>query len=86
MRYLQSSESGEVGGLRALEGGLARVVVDVARDRAGKITVVSGDRSHQLVARIHEEAGAQRLRAGETALVVRMESGVAWIAETTFIA
>jgi hypothetical protein len=86
MRYLEGSESGSPDRRRSIEGALAQVIVDVGRERPGKVSVASGDRTHQLVARIHEGAAAGSIGVGETALVVRIENGIAWIAEPTFIA
>lgn len=48
--------------------------------------VSGGDRTHQLVARVHEDAEASRFGIGDTVVIVRMQDGIAQVAETTFIA
>lgn len=85
MGYLKDSESGELASLNDLEGALAEVVIDIGELRAGKIAIKAGDRTHQLIARRHEEAKSKRFRTRDTVVVVRVENGMAYVAETTFL-
>jgi hypothetical protein len=61
------------------------VVIDIGERGPGKIAVKSGDRCHQLVARRHDEATPQRFRVNDTVVVVRVEKGIAYVAESTFL-
>lgn len=85
MGYLKNSESGHLDDLRHLVGTLAEVVVDIGGPSPGKIAVQSGDRTHQLVARRHDEAERKRFRAKEPVVIVQVENGIAYVAETTFL-
>jgi hypothetical protein len=85
MGYLKASESGQLDDLSDLEGALAEVVIDIGERGPGKIAVKSGDRTHQLVARRHEAASPKRFRVNDPVVVVRVENGIAYIAESTFL-
>jgi hypothetical protein len=84
--YLRSSEVGEEsGGVADLEGAAAKVFIDVSRRQRGKISVRKGDRWMHFVAQVHEDAGRDRFKAGETVTIVRMNDGTAYIAGESFI-
>jgi len=85
MDYLRSSQSGALPSTSALAGAEARVVVGLAGKRPGKIDVVAGDRTHQLVARMHEGAGVDHVEVGDTVVVVRIQDGIALVAEKTYL-
>jgi hypothetical protein len=85
MDFMRQSESGEAESLDRLEGSYAEVVVGMAGSRPGKIAVKAGDRTHQLVASIHEAAEAIEFRTGDTVTIVRIENGIARVAESTFV-
>jgi hypothetical protein len=85
MGYLRNSESGALVSLRNLEGALAQVVIDIGESKPGKIAIKEGDRTHQLIARRHDEAKSERFRTSDTVVVVRVENGIAYVAETTFL-
>jgi hypothetical protein len=85
MSYLRRSESGALRSLVTLAGAQARVLVGLTRTRPGKVTVVTGDGTHQLVARIHDAAASERFEAGDTVVVVRFQDGVALVAEPKFL-
>jgi hypothetical protein len=86
MSYLRSSQSGSLPSLSTLAGSEARVVIGLSATRPGKIDVVTGDRTHQLVARIHEGAKVDHVEVGDTVVVVRIQDGVALVAEKTYLA
>jgi len=86
MGYLRTSQSGAVPGPAALAGARARVLLGPTRTRPGKVTVSAGDRTHQLVARVHPDAGVDHFERGDTVVVVRVQDGTALVAETTFLA
>jgi len=86
MGYLRRSESGALPGPAALAGARARVLVGPTRSAPGKIAVSAGDRTHQLVARVHGESGVDRFETGDTVVVVRVQDGTALVAEKTFFA
>jgi hypothetical protein len=84
--YLRSSEVGEESGSVAdLEGAAAKVFIDVSKRQRGKISVRKGDRWMHFVAMVHEDAGRDRFKAGETVTIVRMNDGTAYIAGESFI-
>jgi hypothetical protein len=85
MSYLRRSESGALRSLATLAGAQARVLVGLTRTRPGKVTLATGDGTHQLVARIHDAAGSDRFEAGDTVVVVRFQDGVALVAEPKFL-
>jgi membrane protein implicated in regulation of membrane protease activity len=85
MDYLRSSQSGALPGASALAGAEARVVVGLAGRRPGKIDVVSGDRTYQFVARMHEGAGVDHVEVGDVVVVVRIQDGIALVAEKSYL-
>ena len=86
MDYLRSSQSGAVRSLNTLAGVEARVVVGLDGAKPGKVVVDGGDRTHQLVARIHEGAAVDHVEVGDTVVVVRIQDGIALVAEKTYLA
>jgi hypothetical protein len=86
MTWLSSREAGEVPGDSALEGALGRVIVAFDEARAGKIAIRGGDRTTQLVARIHETADTRRFQVGDEVVVVDVNDGIALVAGTQFLA
>ena len=85
MAYLRNSESGAPASLSNLEGALGEIVVGVSGPRPGKVSVGAGDRTHQLLATAHEAAEVSEFRTGDKVLIVRIEDGVARVAEATFL-
>jgi membrane protein implicated in regulation of membrane protease activity len=85
MDYLRSSQSGALPRASALAGAEARVVVGLAGQRPGKVDVVSGDRTYQFVARMHEGAGVDHVEKGDTVVVVRIQDGIALVAEKSYL-
>jgi hypothetical protein len=47
--------------------------------------VVAGDRTYQFVARLHEGAGVDHAEVGDTLVVVRIQDGVALVAEKSYL-
>jgi membrane protein implicated in regulation of membrane protease activity len=85
MDYLRSSQSGALPGASALAGAEARVVVGLAGRRPGKVDVVSGDRTYQFVARLHDGAGVDHVEVGDAVVVVRIQDGIALVAEKSYL-
>lgn len=85
MDYLRSSESGALASLSDLEGAFGEIVVGVSGSKSGKVSVGAGDRTHQLLATAHEAAEVGEFRAGDQVLIVRIDNGVARVAEATFL-
>jgi membrane protein implicated in regulation of membrane protease activity len=85
MDYLRSSQSGALPGASALAGAEARVVVGLAGRRPGKVDVVAGDRTYQFVARLHEGAGVDHAEVGDALVVVRIQDGIALVAEKSYL-
>ena len=85
MDYLRGSQSGALPGAAALAGAEARVVVGLAGTRAGKVDVVAGDRTYQFVARLHEGAGVDHVEVGDSVVVVRIQDGIALVAEKSYL-
>jgi len=86
MGYLRRSQSGAVPEPSALAGARARVLVGPSRVRPGKVEVSAGDRTQQLVARVHAESGVDHFEPGDSVVIVRVEDGRALVAEKTFFA
>jgi hypothetical protein len=86
MGYLRASQSGALPSPSALAGSEARVVVGVRGSRPGKVDVVAGDRTHQFLARLHEGARVDHLEVGDTVVVVRIQDGVALVADKSYLA
>jgi hypothetical protein len=81
MDYLRRSESGAADDLADVEGALARVVVGLSASRPGKVSVQAGDRTHQLLATLHDAAEVTELKVGSDVLIVRVKNGVASVIE-----
>lgn len=85
MGYLRGSQSGALPSVSALAGAEARVVVGVTPTRPGKVDVVVGDRTYQFLARIHEGAAVDHVDAGDTVVVVRIQDGIALVADKSYL-
>ena len=85
MQYFAAEESG-VAEARDLAGTMAEVLVEIGDGSAGKIAVRDGERTRQLVARVHEQAATRRFRVGDEVVVVELERGVAHVAGKAFLA
>jgi len=85
MGYLRGSQSGALPSPSALAGSEARVVVGITPTRPGKVDVVAGDRTYQYLARIHEGAKLDRVEAGDTVVVVRIQDGTALVADKSYL-
>ena len=85
MGYLRTSQSGALPSSSALGGAEARVVVGLAGTRPGKVEVVAGDRTNQFVARMHEGAGVDHVEVGDVVVVVRIQDGIALVAEKCYL-
>jgi hypothetical protein len=85
MGYLRTSQSGALPSASALAGAEARVVVGLGGTRPGKVDVVAGDRTVQFVARIHEGAKVDHVEVGDTVIVVRIQDGIALVAEKGYL-
>jgi hypothetical protein len=85
MDYLRASQSGALPVASALAGAEARVVVGLGGTRPGKVDVVAGDRTYQFVARMHEGAGIDHAEVGDTVIVVRIQDGIALVAEKSYL-
>jgi hypothetical protein len=86
MGYLRGSESGAPPGASAIAGAEARVVIGLDRSRPGKVEVAADDRTERIVARLHERARVDHFVPGDRVVVVRLQDGVALVAEKTFLA
>ena len=85
MTHLERTETGELSDSSALQGAPARVLVGIGRDRSGKIAVEGGDRTIQLVARLHGAAEAEGFRAGDEVVVIDIHDGIAKVAGPGFL-
>jgi hypothetical protein len=86
MGYLKGSESGATPGAGVVAGAEARVVIGLDRSRPGKVEVAAGDRTERIVARLHERSRVDHFAPGDRVVVVRLQDGVALVAEKTFLA
>lgn len=86
MDYLRSSQSGSIRKMSTFAGAEARVVVGLGPGKPGKVDIVAGEQTHQLVARIHEGARVDHAEVGDTVVVVRIQDGIALVAEKTYLA
>jgi membrane protein implicated in regulation of membrane protease activity len=85
MSYLRGSQSGAIPSVSALGGAEARVAVGLAGTRPGKVDVLAGDRTYQFVARIHDGAKVDHVEVGDTVVVVRIQDGIALVAEKSYL-
>jgi membrane protein implicated in regulation of membrane protease activity len=85
MGYLRVSQSGALPSASTLGGAEARVVIGLTNTRPGKVDVVAGDRTYQFVARIHEGAKVDHAEVGDTVVVVRIQDGIALVAEKSYL-
>jgi len=86
MSYLKTSESGLLASETAFAGARARVLVGISRTRPGKVTLEDGERTHDFVARIHAGSTLDHFEPGDSVVVVRLQDGVALVAEPTYLA
>ena len=86
MGYLRVSQSGALPSTSVLGGAEGRVVIGLTGARPGKVDVVAGDRTYQFVARLHEDAKVDHVEVGDTVVVVRIQDGIALVAEKTYLA
>jgi hypothetical protein len=86
MGYLRRSQSGDIPEPTVLAGARARVLVGPSRVLPGKVEVSAGDRTQQLVARVHAESAVDHFEPGDSVVIVRVEDGQALVAEKTFFA
>jgi hypothetical protein len=86
MGYLRSSQSGTLPSPSALAGSQARVVVGIRAAHPGKVDVVAGDRTHQFLAQLHEGAKVDHFEVGDKVVVVRIQDGVALVADESYLA
>jgi hypothetical protein len=85
MRYLKTSESGEVTNLSECVGMSVRVTLPVEIGSRGKVSISTPHRRIQMLAEVAEEATKKSFTEGESATVVRVIAGVAQIAGEDFI-
>jgi hypothetical protein len=85
MTYLKKTESGAEINLQDLEGLRALVVINVAKNRRGKISVVANDRRLQLLAVVADEESKDEFKYGESVTIVKIENGIAHVASEEFI-
>ena len=86
MDYIRTSQSGAVRNMSSFAGAEARVVVGIKGTKLGKVELVADERTHQLVARIHGGAAVDHVEVGDTVVVVRIQDGIALVAEKTYLA
>ena len=61
------------------------MIVDIADEHSGKISIQNVERTMQFVARPHAEAQARRFGAGEEVVIVEVQEGTAYVVGTTFL-
>jgi hypothetical protein len=86
MGFLRASESGAVASETVFAGARARVLIGISRTRPGKVTLEDGERTYELVARIHARAAVDHFERGDSVVVVRLQEGVALVAEPAYLA
>lgn len=85
LTHLMQNEVEGTINLDSLVGMSARVILDLSKQRRGKIAVeVQGNRL-QLLAQIAEEAERDSFRQGETVIVLRVQNGTALVVEQEFV-
>ena len=83
--FLRRTEVGELSYLNRLEGSKARVLVDVSRERRGKVLVEAGGNTVQLLALVAEESIRDAYSCGDCVTIIHIKDGIAHVAEDTFI-
>lgn len=85
MQYLKNSQVGEGSNLENLVGQFGKVILDVSRMKAGKISIRLNENIHQILAKVADESSIQEFKNGDTVTIVRVQDGYAFIAEKNFI-
>lgn len=85
MAYLKKTEVGQLHSLNELEGSKGRVLIEITRTNRGKISIVTGDRTLQVLALVADESSTEEFRIGEIVTIVRIENGIACVAEADFV-
>lgn len=83
--YLKNTESGHISNTQDMEGLSARVTVDIAARKKGKITFNNRDQSLQLIARIADESAKPSFRFGDRVTIIKIEKNIAFVAEADFV-
>ncbi len=84
-QYLRQTESGAGLVESDLQGLRGQVVITTTRTTKGKITTVANEQTLQMIALTAEEASKEEYHPGEIITIVRIESGLAYIAGEDFI-
>lgn len=84
-RYLKETESGAGFDEHELQGLTARVEVTVSKTSKGKISVVAHEQHHQLIALVAEENDQESIAPGTTVIVVKVENGIASVANDAYL-
>jgi len=83
--YLKKTETGQVMDMRDLEGLTAKVIVNVSKQRRGKVAVNANDQHLQLLALVADSASKDEFKFNESVTIVKVENGVAQVAGEDFI-
>jgi len=86
MDYLRTTQSGAIRSMSSYAGTEARVVVGLRNRRPGKVEIAADEGTCQFVARLHEGAAVDHVEVGDTVVVVRIQDGIALVAEKTYLA
>lgn len=85
MRYLRSSESGQVLHVATLLGHQATVALPPTKVRKGKVRVMTGGQIIEMLALLHEDSEADEMRQGERVFIVAIDKNVAFVDRADFL-
>ncbi len=85
MQYLQQHEVSTGNALELLEGMPAKIFIGVKPGKMGKISISTPSQNIQLMAQIAAESEQKEFKYGDEAIIVRIQDGIADIAEKDFL-
>jgi hypothetical protein len=85
MRYLRSSESGQVLHVATLLGHQAIVSLPPTKERKGKVRVAAGGQIIEMLALLHEDSEVDEIRQGELVFIVAFDKEVAFVDRGDFL-
>lgn len=79
LKYLRSSESGEVQNIYEMHGKLATVRVPMTKSIKGQVIVETGAKQENIIALIDENSRDEHFNFGEKVLIIEIRDGIAYI-------
>jgi membrane protein implicated in regulation of membrane protease activity len=85
MSHLVRSEVGEAMNIENVIGLPAKVILNLSKHQKGKISLNANGQFFQLRALTAEEANRDEFKAGESVVIIKVQDGLAYVAEEEFV-